>query len=191
MNTSKLDQLDLCTLAKLIRHDGARWDFLGAPGREHYRLLADLSQRRDHQILLDVGTFRGCSALALAYNETNTVVSFDLWNKVDLTRVPENIQFVVGDVMHDAYKELIAKSSLILLDTNHDGIFERRFFNHLLDLDWSGWLVLDDIYLNNAMRQFWSDIVLSKDDLTRIGHYTGTGLVYFTGDYTDGSRLSE
>jgi len=35
---------------------------------EHYRLLTHVSTKFEHETFLDVGTFKGCSALALSSN---------------------------------------------------------------------------------------------------------------------------
>jgi len=40
-----------------------------------------------------------------------------------------------------------------------------------------GWLFLDDIHLNTAMIRFWDSITEPKEDLTAIGHFSGSGLV--------------
>jgi len=176
-----LNWLDLTELASCIINDEARRYFLAPAGEEHYRLLADLSFQPALTLALDIGTFRGCSALALASDPKTEVVSFDLEDKVELRQIPAsaNIRFVVDDVLKVQYIELIQRANLILLDTDHDGVFERQFFQRLLDLQWHGWLVLDDIYLNEAMLRFWESIHMPKEDISQYGHWSGTGLVYF------------
>lgn len=176
-----LNWLDLTELASCIINDEARRYFLAPAGEEHYRLLADLSFQPALTLALDIGTFRGCSALALAADPKTEVVSFDLEYKVELRQIPAsaNIQFVVDDVLKSEYAELIQRANLIFLDADHDGVFERRLFCRLFDMKWHGWLVLDDIFLNEAMLQFWSSIYLPKEDISQHGHWSGTGLVYF------------
>ena len=39
--------------------------------------------------------------------------------------------------------------------------------------------MLDDIKLNDEMRDFWSNIKEEKWDITSKGHWSGTGLVNF------------
>jgi hypothetical protein len=41
-----------------------------------------------------------------------------------------------------------------------------------------GTLILDDIYLNDDMVNFWNQINDDKIDATNIGHSTGTGVVF-------------
>ena len=47
------------------------------------------------------------------------------------------------------------------------------------NIKYKGYLMLDDIYYNDAMRNFWSSIVEEKYDISNIGHHSGTGLVIF------------
>jgi len=71
---------------------------------------------------------------------------------------------------------------LIVLDISHNGDDERKFYKALLEAEFDGFLVLDDIYLqrDGDMRGFWESIEEPKMDLTKMGHCTGTGLVYFS-----------
>ena len=72
------------------------------------------------------------------------------------------------------------RSDVIMLDTYHDGEFEKEFYDFIKP-DFKGVLVLDDIHLNKPMQSFWRSITEPKEDLTKIGHYSGTGVVYFDG----------
>jgi hypothetical protein len=49
----------------------------------------------------------------------------------------------------------------------------------LHDIKWNGLLLLDDINFNEPMNQFWNNISEEKYDITKIGHWSGTGLVNF------------
>ena len=68
---------------------------------------------------------------------------------------------------------------MILLDTFHDGTFEKIFYEYLKRISYVGTLILDDIHLNNEMKFFWNNIEKNKFDVTNIGHATGTGVVIF------------
>ena len=61
---------------------------------------------------------------------------------------------------------------------NHDGKFENAFYQ-LIRHDYKGILIVDDIHYNAEMERFWSKITEHKEDITEIGHYSGTGIVYF------------
>jgi len=174
---SNLDMLDLSSLSSCIVEDEFRRYFLDVSGREHYRLLAYLSVLYTNATFLDIGTYKGCSALALAYNPLNIVQSFDIKNNRNIINCPLNIQFNIADILDKSYNNIILKSPLILLDTFHDGKFEYQFMNHLHAIGWKGTLVLDDIFLNPQMTSFWNSIINQKEDATKIGHFSGTGIV--------------
>ena len=114
------------------------------PGAEHYKLLGYLSACFDAATLIDLGTDKGCSALALSCNRSNRVVSYDIEDRrvcpIDLP----NIEFRVKDALED--REEFLAAPLIFLDTEHDGIFEQRVYSMLTENDYQGLLLLDDIY---------------------------------------------
>ena len=88
-----------------------------------------------------------------------------------------NIEDRTGDVLED---KRLFESPLIMLDTNHNGIFEKRAYTFLKENDYKGLLFLDDIYLNEPMRAFWNSIADPKEDVTDLGHWAGSGLVEFS-----------
>jgi predicted O-methyltransferase YrrM len=147
--------------------------------KEHYRLLTFLSFLFNDSKIIDVGSLKGSSALALSTNQNNTVYSFDISNSLDLNHVPSNINFINDEVTSGRYDDLILESKIILLDTYHEGEYEREFLNHLEKLNYKGILICDDIFLNTPMMEFWNDIKQDKSDITKLGHSTGTGIVYF------------
>lgn len=148
------------------------------PGQEHYRLLSFISYLFKKQTLLDIGTYEGNSAVALASNPKNKVISYDIEPRMIIEK--PNIEYRIGNVMDDV--KLVLSSPFILLDTFHNGDFEQEFVDFLLDIKYQGMLMLDDIYLNKPMKKFWNKIKLEKYDLTSLGHFTGTGLVIFKYD---------
>ena len=152
--------------------------FWAEPGVEHYKLLAYLSTCWTDATLIDLGTDKGCSALALSHDRSNRVISYDIEDRKLSPIILPNIEFRVKDALDD--REDLLSAPLIMLDTAHDGVFERQIFDMLEESGYEGLLLLDDIYLNAAMRHFWSWISLEKLDLTPIGHWSGTGLVRFT-----------
>lgn len=178
MTREQLNAIDLSDWASLIPEIEYRKYFLGDAGAEHYRLLASYSYKYNNNTLLDVGTFKGCSAIALSFNPHNKVVSFDIANQATVKK-PENVEFVVGDILQESYQALLLDSPFIVLDTFHNGVFEREFLAHLRALNWHGTLMMDDIYLNDEMRAVWKEITERKTDMSRLGHWTGTGVIEF------------
>lgn len=180
IDLDRLKQINLTELSNYITNQEYKGYFLSKEGTEHYKLLAYFSTLYENSILLDVGTNRGCSSLAMAYNSTNKVESFDLYELKELSGYPSNINYHIGNVTDTAYSTLVKESKCILLDTEHDGIFETEFYNYLRAIKWEGVLLLDDIKLNDKMIRFWSNIVEEKYDITHLGHATGTGMVVFS-----------
>jgi hypothetical protein len=153
--------------------------FQDTSSNEHYRLLTFISFLYNDSKFMDVGSLKGSSALALSTNPTNTVYSFDVSDNLDLNQIPPNVNFIIGEVTSGEYDSLILESKIILLDTYHEGEYEREFLNHLEKLNYKGILICDDIFLNTPMLEFWNDIKQDKSDITKLGHITGTGIVYF------------
>lgn len=174
-----LDTIDLSAYSQKINSLEYQKYFLLNSGREHYRLLAHISQKNSSVNILDIGTFKGCSALAFSINETNKIYSFNLVDEFDLVKKPSNIEFIIDNILNEKYKSLILDSNYIMLDTFHDGNFEKKFYEYLISIDYKGYLLLDDIHLNSEMEEFWNSIKKEKYDISSIGHLTGTGVVYF------------
>lgn len=168
-----LSGINLQPLAHHLTDAEARGFFLA--DREHYKLLAYLSTKVKGPIS-DIGTYKGASALALSYGG-NPVYTFDVSDMVALNPVPGNVNVVRygPDTMFKGW----LKSELICLDTIHDGIHERKVIDYLVTNKWKGLLVLDDIHAFPEQNKLWNEIKMRKVDLTDIGHWSGSGLIYF------------
>lgn len=155
--------------------------FLDVEGREHYKLLAAISTNAAKgSTLIDLGTYKGLSALALSYNHEVNVVTYDisdvaLYDHIVASR--SNIEFRKLSCFDDI--EFIAKSDFIFLDIDpHDGNQEARFIEELSKTNYKGVVICDDIHLNDKMRSMWKELKHEKKDITHIGHSTGTGLIF-------------
>lgn len=146
------------------------------PGNEHYKLLSYISKLLNNNIIFDIGTYRCLSAIALSKNSSNRVISYDIKKALKFNPKRKNITYKIGDALNDS--ELL-DASFILLDVDHNGIYEKRVIKHLKSKKWKGVLMLDDINYNPQMIQLWKHIKMKKYDATFKGHYTGTGIVIF------------
>ena len=160
-------------------------EFCEPAGRQHYRLLAQLASQFHGKTLIDIGTHRGMSALALSYNTANTVLSFDILAKLGRPQ-RDNIHYFVEDVLSGEgqakWKDTILASPLIFLDIDpHEGTREYVFYEWLRDNDYKGTVVCDDIWYFKEMRDnFWYKIPTEhKLDVTDRGHWSGTGILRF------------
>jgi hypothetical protein len=150
------------------------WFYMDA-GLEHYRLLAYISTLYNGVTLLDIGSYQGSSAIALSFNKKNKVISYDIEHQPEIAEIKiQNIQFIKGNVLNHSIA-----SPFIMLDTYHDGEFEQEFADHLLEINYKGLVMFDDIHLNNEMSNFWNGLKNEKYDLTHIGHHTGTGIAIY------------
>jgi len=167
-------------------------DFFSNPGKEHYKLLAFFSTLFNNSNIIEIGTHLGHSALALSYNKTNTVYTFDIVDKVrpNIKNI-ENIKFCIDDLFDkntfDKWKDIILSCPFIFLDCDpHNGTMEMSLLDFIKDIDYKGFVICDDIWYFKEMRDnFWYKIEDQyRYDLTDIGHWSGTGIVTFNKDIT-------
>jgi hypothetical protein len=187
LNLDIINKIDLSELNMFIKWNTSQLEYFNMDaGKEHYKLLAFLSLFIDKNIdIIDLGTNYGSSALALSYNN-NKVITYDIFDNMpndDITiKTKSNITLKIINCNDDI--DNILKTDLILLDIDpHDGIQELEFFNKLIDNNYKGLLILDDIFKNKDMESFWNTISLPKIDITKYGHITGTGVVLFNDKY--------
>lgn len=165
-------------------HSFSRFYRLGM-GQEHYKLLAFLSSQCDkNDVIYDIGTHVGFSALALAFNPDVNVITYDLVNHIQTKETCakhcNNITFKLADCTQPGEIEALGKASIIFLDVDpHDGIQEPYIFQAIQKAGFRGIMLVDDIHLNEGMKKFWDWIPLKKYDVTRYGHFSGTGVVVF------------
>tara|TARA_R110002126_G_scaffold116875_6_gene256525 strand:+ start:6936 stop:7505 length:570 start_codon:yes stop_codon:yes gene_type:complete len=147
-------------------------------GKEHYKLLGWISNQYNHTTLCEIGTCDGMGLLALTLNKNNKVISYDIKDYKQKHKMPFNGERKICDTIFNFYDE-IKECPIIFYDARHDGETELNFLNGLIDNEWKGVIFFDDIHFNDAMKSFWLKIELHKEDWSDIGHYTGTGVVFF------------
>lgn len=160
--------------------------FTMEPGKEHYKLLASLSHQIDKPIVVDIGHYQGLSAIALSHNTSKIVRSFDVVNCLP-TGVPSvpnsltlpNVSLTIGTDYMKRMPEYIHDCALVMLDIDHSGRNEAIILNELIHMGFKGIMICDDIYLNDEMKAFWASVSLQKYDISRYGHWSGTGLINF------------
>jgi predicted O-methyltransferase YrrM len=162
-------------------------EFYEPTGKQHYRLLSYLSTLYNNANIIEIGTHIGFSSLSLAYNKTNTIHTFDIFDKVDeRIRQYSNIRFYQDDLFEpdtrEQFRELILSCPFIFIDVDpHNGNMEYDMFLYLKEIEYPGFIVFDDIWYFKEMRDnFWYKIPdIFRYDLTEHGHWSGTGIVTF------------
>jgi hypothetical protein len=151
--------------------------YFNLPEGEHYKLLAYISDKLpEGKIIGDIGTYKGFSALALSYNEKVFVFSFDVESNVAPgVRSMPNVEYRLGPVNN--YLDALVGCEIIFIDINHTGVDEKIIYDDLLAKGYAGYILFDDIHLNESMETFWKNIEEPKADITDIGHFSGTGIV--------------
>lgn len=157
-------------------------------GLSEYRLYSYLTTFFDNVTILDIGTLRGTSAIALSHNETNQVITYNLVDDIknDEHKIysKSNIEFRIRNVLDDLTPELIKHVKIVMIDIDHLGHAERQIIDKLVELRYNGIILLDDLHhpakrLNKCMQKLWIKLPYPKVDITKYGHYSGTGLLNF------------
>lgn len=176
----QLDTIDL-TIFKDNVEKSTHKDFFFKESGEHYKLLAYISTKLPNKATIsDLGTYKGLSALASSYNKDVNVITYDInKNSVEPENINRNnITFKHQSIFYDI--ENISKTDFIFLDIDpHNGKLETNFIDQLAKTSYKGLVLCDDINLNSVMKIFWDGIKQPKEDWSDIGHYSGTGVVYF------------
>ena len=154
-----------------------------------FKILSYFGSLFKNEIILDLGTNTGQSALALRnQNDDNLIISYDIMrNEIPYGRTKyRNIFFKILDINQE-FPAILKNSKLMYLDVDpHDGIQERIFIDKLIEIGYTGLVLCDDIHLNSGMERFWNSVTQIKHDLSDIGHNHPSGEIYGTGliDFT-------
>jgi hypothetical protein len=149
-------------------------------GVEHYRLLRWIGEKYSDKMIFDIGTYMGLSAGCLNYSGENKVYTFDInFGAVKLNQDEEMEYIKLDSEENTPSLAALVEADIIFVDTWHNGIMERKIYDQLVAADWKGILTYDDIYYNDAMKEFWASLPEPKIDATYLGHATGTGIIEF------------
>jgi predicted O-methyltransferase YrrM len=186
INANMIEKIDLKRFMKYAEWEPHFSQFLVYDvGKEHYKLLSYIVKNylNKDDLIIDIGTFIGLSALALSCNG-NRVVSYDVKDNIPDDKLTikniDNIEYIIGDCLDD--KELLLRSKLIMLDIDHSGIEEEKILNMLRENNYKGIVIMDDINIFEPMKQLWDSIKEKKYELTKYGHWSGTGIILFSED---------
>ena len=186
-----ISEVDLSPWQKYITRVDHKPMFVRNIG-EHYKLLYYLASQINNELIVELGTHHGTGTLALSTNNSNKIISYDVVNRMSLSKIPDNVTLKIGNIFNLGQQHIMLDAALIFLDTAHTGDFELEVYTYLVKNNFKGILLLDDIHWNVPMQKFWNQIAVTKYDITDIGHscidhvvthnVCGTGLVDFNGN---------
>lgn len=184
LDVDVLNGIDMSSGEEYTKWKPSHSQYFSMPaGQEHYRLLSFLGKEfgLEAKPIVDIGTYLGFSALALSGGGASKVISYDIVDCIPdegLTmKSKDNIELRIMDCLNDI--DVLTGADLICLDIAHDAITEREIMTALKENNFKGLLFLDDIHLNKEMEEWWNSIDLPKYDVTKYGHWSGSGLVVF------------
>ena len=165
-------------------------------GIQEYRLYSYLSTLFNDTTILDIGTSHGTSAIALSHNINNKVITYDIVNCINnnhhLIYKKSNIEFKIKNVLDDLNKEYLSKIKIIMIDIDHYGNVEKNIINKLYELNYSGIIILDDVFnhpdfeINKCVNNLWDSLDnytnIKKINLNKYGHWSGTGILLMNTD---------
>ncbi len=181
-------EIDLADLAS--RTNMPHW-FSIWPG-EHYRLLAAIILKMQPKIVVEIGTDKGLSSLAMKkyLPADGKIVTYDIkpWKEVEGHILEEN-DFADGRLEQrlidlsdplqiPSQRELLESTDFFFIDAPKDNVFEYRLMDQfkLLNFKRNPILLFDDTRLT-SMLPFWQKLPYPKLDISSFGHWSGTGLV--------------
>jgi len=190
---SEARTIDLSSISKRITQGPdypAIW-----PG-EHYKLLAALMRVLKPRKVIEVGTFRGISALSILAGlpQTSTLTTVDIvpWEKIDPSAFTVadfqdgRLKQVLGDLstnaFFDQFRSELSECDFLFIDAPKNVVFETAVLANLetIRLKEDAIVLFDDIRQWN-MLSIWRKIARPKLDLTSFGHWTGTGMIDWNG----------
>jgi len=162
------------------------------PG-EHYKFLAGLVQYLKPKLVIEIGTAKGVSSLAMKkfLAVDSKIVTFDIisWKDYPGGNFLKEEDFADGRLIQytddlsskngfQKHADLLKNADLIFADAAKDGTQEQLFINNFKTIQFknSPIFIYDDIRLWNMLK-IWREIAMPKLDITSFGHWAGTGLV--------------
>ncbi|MCL2457580.1 MAG: tetratricopeptide repeat protein [Desulfobulbus sp.] len=183
-------KIDLAAIAG--RYDRETASYIQLWPGEHYKLLAALVRIRTPQLIVEIGTASGASALALKkfLPKHGRIITYDIvpWQEYPGCGLQEDdfdhqleqrILDLSNPIVALNQQSELAQADMVFVDAAKDGQMEYffcDFFERTAFVSPSPLIVFDDIRMPE-MLALWRAIKHPKLDFTSFGHWSGTGLV--------------
>jgi len=126
----------------------------------YYRAFAVMIKMFGYKKIIEVGTQDGASAIALS-KHAELVTTYDIGDLGKFINSNDKIEKIkLGNSMdcinldYDSY-------DLVFIDIDHAGIVE-PLIHQKLSKEYKGFVLYDDIFINDQMKSFWSSINNNK-----------------------------
>ena len=165
------------------------------PG-EHYRVLAALIEEVKPRSVVEIGTFKGTGSLAMLQGIPDggklTTVDILPWDQIPETLIKESdfwdgrFEQILCDFgepkITRKHADLLRGAEIIFIDASKDGVFEKNLIDNFSAIDMTpGTLLIFDDIRQWEMLDIWRGIQHPKLDITSFGHFSGTGIVEWSG----------
>jgi len=145
-----------------------------------YKILTSLAMIYPDRNFAEVGCYNGMGTLAYLYgNPKAEILAIDHKRRGDW--MIENKNYNVDYVTDSCFTHKFDKHfGVMLIDLSHNGKDEAVVMKNLEECGMikDCIMVFDDIYFMDSMTEFWKNLdYIQKYDVTKYGHYTGTGIV--------------
>lgn len=138
----------------------------------YYRHLAGYCKVFRPAKVLEMGTFRGASAVAMA-KYAGHVLTLDMFTHHLLPAVRSCPNITSIQVSQDGCLDYdYSQFDLIFVDIDHDGTMEMKVYEKMRDT-YQGVAFWDDVNLNPAMQEFWYSV---PNKVTTLWHDSGFGV---------------
>ncbi|MBL7746363.1 MAG: class I SAM-dependent methyltransferase [Chitinophagaceae bacterium] len=180
--------IDLSDIAARVKKGP---DYINIYPGEHYKLLASIINIRKPQVVVELGTHLGYSALCMKkfMPAGGRIHTFDIiaWNQfADTIFTEKDFDDALAQHTDDLtkwedvqkHKMLLESADIVFMDALKDGKQEYQFLDNFSRLSFKKncLFIFDDIRLWN-MLDIWYNLDKPKLDMTSFGHWSGTGLV--------------
>lgn len=168
------------------------------PG-EHYRLIAAIVDLLKPEMVVEIGTYRGLSALSMKtfLRPDASIITYDVipWYKISDTslqrsdfdtQLKQRVYDLAQNKVDEAEIDILKKADIIFVDANKDFIMERKFCALFDSISFNNppIIIFDDIKMV-SMIELWRRIPYPKIDVTSFGHWSGTGIVEWKNSKND------
>lgn len=168
------------------------------PG-EHYRLLAAIVELVKPNLVVEIGTYRGISAISMKsrLEPEAKVITYDVlpWDQISESALDKSdfdsgleqrVYDLAGKNVSGQEIEILKRADIIFVDAAKDRVMEKRFCSLFdrVEFEKTPIVIFDDIKMI-SMIELWRRIPYPKIDITSFGHWSGTGIVEWGKNYAD------